>query len=133
MQIVTWPMGVPECIMPLSPQGGPQDNRLSFETDSGHNVARPRASWTPDVYEVDLAPMSRNQFALFEAWFRYDLRFGVNAFTMPHPITGLPSAWRVAPGDPPYTVRKIRLMHDDDARGLAVSWKLMQHYAEPVP
>lgn len=133
MQIKLWPMGVPGCTMPLTATGGPQDNRLSFETDSGHDISRARASWTPDVYQVEIVPMSRYQFSLFEAWFRDDLAFGANAFMLPHPITGIDKAWKVVPGQQPYTVTKGRLMPKGGSeRGIKVSMRIREVYTTPV-
>lgn len=125
MRYVTWPEGVPPCLMPLSPEGGVQDNRLSFETDYGLDISRPRASWSPEIYDVEIAPMSRTQFKTFSAWFRNDLAWGSHAFIMDHPLTGEPAAWRPVPGDQPYHARKIRLMpKGEGVRGISVSMQI---------
>lgn len=129
MQIVTWPNGVPDCAAPLSAQGGPMDNRVVFTSEDERDITRPRNSWTPDLYSIDLAPMSQTQFATFETWFKTTLAFGANAFILDHPITGTPSAWRIVKADSyPYQVRKVALMPKAGDRGLVVSLQIKQEY-----
>lgn len=120
--IVPWPADVPSCIMPLSPIGGLRDNRLSFAPDSPvAPVERPATSWAPEVYQVDLVPMSMEQFSLFQDWYRRDLAYGVRPFEMSHPILKTPCAWRIVKADPPYQVRKVLAVRNERARGIVVS------------
>ena len=125
--ILDWPSGVPSCIMPLSPQGGLRDNRLSFETDSKMPpIERPLTSWTPEVYSVELTPLSLDQFSLFQSWYQHDLRFGVHAFRWDHPITKSPGLWKIVKGDPPYQVSKIGPIPDGSGRRrVGVSFTVM--------
>lgn len=129
MPIIDWPEGVPSCIMPLSPQGGLRDNRLSFETDSRMPpTERPASSWTPEVYSVEMTPMSPQQFELFQAWYKGPLRFGVYPFKWFHPITKMASPWRIVKGDPPYQVRKIGYIpHGSGLRRISISFSVMSY------
>lgn len=132
--LVDWPTGVPSCIEPLSPQGGMQDNRLSFETDSRMPpIERPLSSWTPEVYSVEMVPMSIDQFNEFQRWYRDDLSFGVMPFKWRHPITGVASAWKIVKGDPPYQVRKIgTIPRGSNLRRIGVSFTIMSDFRAPT-
>ena len=122
--IVQWPVGVPSCFMPDNVQGGPRNNRYSFETDSESvPIERPRYSWATEVYDVELTPLSNSQFILFRAWFRDDLKHGTRPFAHDHPVTGIPSAWRIVSSDPAYQVQRSR-MPDAYSRGIRVSFKV---------
>lgn len=125
--VLDWPELVPSCIMPLSPQGGLRDNRYSFETDSRMPpIERPASSWTPEVYSVELSPISLPQFEAFQAWYKDSLRFGVYPFKFNHPITKALSAWKIVKADPPYQVRKIGLIQNgSDKRRISLSFTLM--------
>ena len=121
--IIPWPEGVPSCVMPMSPQGGLRDNRLSFETDDAVTpVERPRTSWAPELYQVTMVPMDKAMFQAFQAWFRGPLAYGSLPFVMDHPITREPTVWRIVKGDPPYQVSKVLPMRSDDIRGISVSF-----------
>jgi hypothetical protein len=122
-----WPVGVPDCIMPLSPQGGIRDNRYSFETDSKMPpIERPTSSWTPEVYSVDLAPLSVEQFSLFQAWYAETLAFGTLPFNWAHPITGTASVWKIVKADPPYRVSKAGLIPSGSGkRRVTLSFSIM--------
>ncbi|OWJ73879.1 hypothetical protein, partial [Haematobacter missouriensis] len=108
MNIQQWPFEVPDCIMPLSVEGGLQDNRVSFEPEVGPPVERPRSSWAPEVYSLDMRLMTVAQFVAFETWYRTTLRYGVLPFEFSHPITRKRSAWKIVKGSPPYQVSKQR-------------------------
>lgn len=125
--IIEWPTGVPDCIMPLSPQGGPRDNRWSFDADSPMPpIERPMTSWAPEVYSVELVPLSIEQFQAFQTWYKVDLRQGVYPFRWFHPITRVASPWKIVKGDPPYQARKIGLIpHGSGRRRIAVSFQVM--------
>lgn len=125
--VIEWPAGVPACIMPLSAQGGLRDNRLSFETDSRMPpVERPLSSWTPEVYTVELVPLSLAQFDLFQTWYKGVLRYGVYRFAWLHPITRALGLWRIVKGDPPYQVRKIGpIPHGSDRRRVSLAFTVM--------
>lgn len=125
--VVPWPVGVPSCIQPLSPQGGRRDNRLSFETDSKMPpIERPVSSWTPEVYAVELVPMSLEQFRLFQNWYSSGLAWGVRSFAWYHPITRDVSSWKILKADPPYQVSKSRMIRlGSDTRGVSVSFTVM--------
>lgn len=127
MAIQTWPHDVPSAIMPMSPQGGLRDNRLSFETDSRMPpIERPLTSWTPEVYDIELAPMTIEQFARFQKWYLGDLAKGVNPFRWPHPITGCGMAWKIVKADPPYRVSKVGLIPSGSTRRrVALSFQIM--------
>ena len=133
--IIDWPEGVPSCIMPLSPQGGLRDTRLSFETDSKMApVERPLSSWAPEVYSVELAPLSVAQFELFQAWYKGPLRFGVYPFAWLHPITKTVSPWKIVKGDPPYQVKKIGHIPNGSARRrISLSFSIMSHAGNLAP
>lgn len=121
--IIPWPASVPSCVMPMSPQGGLRDNRLSFETDDAVTpVERPRTSWAPELYQVTMVPMDRAMFEAFQAWFRGPLAYGSLPFVMDHPITREPTVWRIVKGDPPYQVSKVLAMRSADVRGISVSF-----------
>lgn len=122
--VVAWPYGVPDCIMPLSPQGGLQDNRVSFEPDVGPAIERPKSSWAPDVYSVQLVLISVPQFAEFERWYRSDLRHGVLPFEFRHPITKARSAWKIVKGNPAYQVTKPRLQQKAETRCISLSFTI---------
>lgn len=120
--VIPWPADVPGCIGPLSPAGGLRDNRLSFDPDSPvAPIERPATSWSPEVYQIELAPMSLDQFARFQDWYRHSLAYGVRPFAMPHPVLRTPGAWRIVRADPPYQVRKVLAMRSERARGIIVS------------
>ena len=127
--IMDWPIGVPYCVTTTSPNGGLRDNRLSFESDSRMPPKeRPVSSWTPEVYSVELEPMSIAQFQLFQSWYKSDLRFGVYPFRWFHPITREASPWKIMKGDPPYQVRKIGpIPIGSDARRISVSFSVSSH------
>lgn len=133
--IIPWPAGVPSCVMPMSPQGGLRDNRLSFETDEATTpVERPRTSWAPELYQVTMVPMDRAMFQAFQAWFRGPLAYGSLPFVMDHPITREPTVWRIVKGDPPYQVSKVLTMGRPDVRGISVSFGIQSMpLAVPVP
>lgn len=121
--IIPWPAGVPSCVMPMSPQGGLRDNRLSFEADDAVTpVERPRTSWAPELYQVTMVPMDRAMFQAFQDWFRGPLAYGSLPFVMDHPITRQPTVWRIVKGDPPYQVSKVLAMRSADVRGISVSF-----------
>lgn len=114
---VDWPSDVPSCIMPLSAQGGFRDNRLSFDTDSKMNpIERPSSSWAPEVYSVELTPLSLSQFEEFQRWYADDLSFGALPFYWSHPITGEPGVWKILKSDPPYRVTKRGLIPNGSGR-----------------
>lgn len=125
--IIDWPAAVPSCVLPLATSGGPRDNRLSFDTeDKMPPIERPLSSWTPDVYSVELVPISEAQFAVFEAWFKNDLRFGVYPFKWAHPVTRVLSPWKFVKADPAYTVRKSRRTpRGSGIRGISISFTVM--------
>ena len=127
MAVIDWPEGVPNCILPTSPQGGLRDTRNSFETDSKiSSIERPLASWAPAVYAVEMSPMSLAQFAAFEAWYAGPLAYGVNAFSWVHPITGAAGVWKILKADPPYQVRKVGLIPaGSDRRRISVSFSVV--------
>lgn len=124
---VNWPAGVPSCIMPLSAQGGFRDNRLSFDTDSKMNpIERPSSSWAPEVYSIEMTPMSLSQFEEFQRWYAQDLRFGALPFAWRHPITRKAGAWKIVKGDPPYRVTKRGLTPiGSDSRRVGVVFTVM--------
>lgn len=130
--VVLWPDGVPDCLSPLSPQGGLRDNRYSFETDEPHPpIERPMSSWTPEVYSVELSPLSRDQFVVFQNWYRNALAYGVHPFAMRHPITLALSAWKFVKASPPYQVRKIGLLPDGSTkRRIVLSFSIMSFPAD---
>ncbi|WP_276862340.1 hypothetical protein, partial [Haematobacter missouriensis] len=128
--VAQWPFGVPDCIMPLSPQGGLQDARVSFEPEVGPAIERPKATWTPDVYSVQLVLISVPQFQAFERWYKNDLRQGVLPFEFYHPITKARSAWKIVKGDPAYQVSKPRLRQKPDTRCIALSFSIMSFPAD---
>lgn len=135
VQIVVWPALVPSCIMPMSPTGGLRDNRHSFETDSRMPpIERPAASWTPEIYQVELTPLSVDQFDAFQDWYQADLRFGALPFVWLHPITGAEGVWKIVKADPPYQVRKLgRIPGGSTTRRIALSFSVMsQPLAVPV-
>lgn len=113
--------------MPMSPQGGLRDNRLSFETDSRLNpIERPTSTWAPEVYSVDLAPLSLDQFSAFQDWYVKDLAFGTRPFVFPHPITRQPGAWKIVKADPPYRVTKSGMIAaGSDRRRVNLSFSIM--------
>lgn len=127
MPVIDWPAGVPDCILPTSPQGGLRDTRNSFETDSKiTSIERPLSSWAPAVYAVELTPLSVAQFAAFEAWYAGPLAYGVNAFNWLHPITRAAGIWKILKADPPYQVRKIgRIPADSGLRRISVSFSVI--------
>lgn len=125
--IISWPSSVPPCIMPMSAQGGLRDNRYSFETDSKMPpVERPASSWTPEIYQLDLSPISVAQFDAFQDWYRGELRFGVMPFRFAHPITGADGVWKIVKGEPPYQVRRLlHLPKNSPRRCISLSFSLM--------
>lgn len=122
-----WPSGVPECVFPLSPQGGYRDNRLSFDVDGGFPpIERPSSSWAPEVYSVELTHLSIPQFQAFQTWYRVTLGWGVEPFKLDHPITKVRAAWKIVKADPPYQVTKARrVMNQTVMRGIALSFRIM--------
>lgn len=131
--IIDWPLGVPSCIMPLSPQGGLQDNRISFEPDAGVPIERPRTTWAPEVYAVDLVPLTVAQFTTFQRWYRADLASGTLPFRFLHPITRIVSPWRIVKGNPPYQVSKSRRAATPETRCVSLSFSIMSWPASFVP
>ena len=133
MIVVDWPSGVPSCIRPLSPQGGLRDNRLSFETDSRMPpIERPATGWTPEVYSVELTPLSVAQFTAFQTWYGGALAFGANAFRWDHPITGALGLWKIVKAEPPYQVRKLGLIPAGSGRRrLGLSFSVMSVPGDP--
>lgn len=126
VQIIDWPSGVPQCILSDSPQGGLKDTRRSFDADIGPPIERPATSWVGEVYAIELAPMSADDFAAFQAWYIDDLAHGVNAFVMPHPVTRVDGVWKIVKADPPFQVRKTgRIPTGSDARRVSVSMSIM--------
>lgn len=134
MTPVDWPATVPDCINPTSPQGGIRDNRYSFDTDSKvAPIERPSSSWSPEVYSVELTPLSIDQFKAFQTWFAEDLAFGANPFNWNHPLTGEASVWKITKSDPPYQVRKDgRIPNGTDRRRIVVSFTIMAWPVEPA-
>lgn len=117
VEIVAWPVGVPSCIMPMSPTGGLRDNRLSFETDSRMPpIERPLTSWAAEVYQVELTPLSLDQFEAFQDWYQGALRFGALPFVWQHPVTGTEGVWKIVKAEPPYQVRKLGLAPEGSGR-----------------
>lgn len=133
--VVSWPLGVPWCVEPLSPSGGPKNNRRTFETDSPASpIERPAGSWAPEVYSVSLLPMNIDQFILFQSWYRSDLAHGTLPFKWYHPITGVSSAWKIVAGDPPYQVSKIAAIPNGSGiRRVRVSFTAMSFPASFEP
>ena len=123
-----WPTAVPDCIYPLSPQGGVKANRYSFETDSpAPPIERPIHTWAPEQYTVDLVPMSLSAFEVFQTWFRGTLGYGVSPFRFKHPITKEYKSWRFVNSDPPYQVTKSRLIPNDrpNRRAIKLTFSIM--------
>lgn len=123
MNMQQWPFEVPDCIMPLSVQGGLQDNRVSFEPEVGPPIERPRSSWAPEIYSLDMRLMTVVQFEDFQRWYRNTLRHGVLPFEFYHPITRQRGAWRIVKGSPPYQVTKQRRA-SPGARCIGVSFSI---------
>jgi len=125
--VVSWPEGVPWCVEPLYTSGGLVDNRRSFETDKpGQPIERPEGSWAPELYSVQLVPLSIAQFRLFQSWYVRDLRSGVLPFKWFHPITGDVSAWKITKASPPYQVTKIGAIPPGSGlRRIALSFSAM--------
>lgn len=133
--VVLWPAGVPTCIVPMSASGGLRDNRYSFETESKMPpIERPMTSWTPEVYQVELVAQSLDQFRLFQAWYKNDLRYGVYPFVWSHPITGDVGAWKIVKNDPPYQVSKLgNIPLGSDRRRIRVTFSVMSWPATVLP
>ncbi|OWJ78424.1 hypothetical protein CDV49_08285 [Haematobacter genomosp. 1] len=85
-----------------------QDNRVSFEPEVGVAIERPKTSWAPEVYSVELRLLTIPQFEAFQRWYKLDLHHGVLPFEFYHPITRVRSAWKIVKGSPPYSVAKTR-------------------------
>lgn len=135
VSVVDWPDGVPSCIMPTSPIGGLMDNRYSFDADAPYPpIERPMSSWTPEVYSVELVPISIAQFVLFQEWYKSDLRYGVLPFKWWHPITKTRAAWKIVKNDPPYQVSKIgAIPRDSGLRRIKLSFSIMSFPASFAP
>lgn len=135
VDVIDWPDGVPACIMPMSPQGGLRDNRYSFETDAPYPpIERPMTSWTPEVYSVELVPLSVAQFEAFQTWYRGPLRYGVLPFKWWHPITKTRAAWKIVKGDPPYQVAKSgRIPFGSGQRRIKLTFSVMSFPASFPP
>jgi hypothetical protein len=104
--IVSWPSGVPWCPARNSTRGGPQDVRASFQPEVGPAIERPRATASIEVFDITMSPWTVAQLQTFEAWFRSDLARGARTFLWYHPLTKLPTLWRFAPGEQPYTLQQ---------------------------
>lgn len=119
--------------MPLSPQGGLQNNRVSFDPEVGPSVERPKTTWTPEIYSVQLALISVPQFVIFERWYKRDLRFGVLPFEWVHPVTRARGAWKFVKGDPAYQVSKPRLRQHPDTRCISLSFTVTSFPVDVPP
>ena len=106
--VVAWPYGLPLKLMPLASQGGLQDNRIGFEPDVGPAIERPRTSWAPEIYAVEMALLTVDQFTEWQRFYRQDLAFGTRPFEFRHPLTRVFSPWRIRRGSPPYQAEQVR-------------------------
>jgi len=133
--VVDWPVGVPDCIVPMSPTGGFKDNRYSFDPDAnGVPIERPSNSWAPEVFSVEMAPMSISNYTSFMDWYKNDLKWGVLPFKWVHPITKEVSAWKIVKGDPPFTVKKLSIVKvGSGKRRISVSFTVMSYPASFEP
>lgn len=99
---VWWPDGIPACVMRNTAQGGPLDNRVSFEPELGPPIERPRGTAVVEVFDIELPPMSSAQVEIYETWFRSDIAFGAIPYVWRDPISDAVTRWKILKGDPTY-------------------------------
>lgn len=102
-----WPASLPQAPLLQSLSGGVQDNRVSFQPESGPPIERPRMTATVEIWTIALPPMTKAQLATFEAFWRVDLAMGTRAFAWRHPVTGAVGRWKIMGGQPPYRISAV--------------------------
>ncbi len=105
MTLAIWPLRLSFDL--LGTYGGPQSNRVSFGTDSGIPIERPKYTAETELWNFVTEPMERFDVNIFTAWYRDTLVSGVSPFVLTHPMTEEFARWKIVDGSPPYTVRPI--------------------------
>lgn len=104
--ILHWPLEMPQ-YPAVSYAGGPLNNRESFSARAGEPIERPITTAPLEVYDMNTKPITKAVFAIFEAWFRDDLKSGTNWFSMRHPIGREIRETRIVGASPAYTVSPL--------------------------
>ena len=102
----TWPASLPQIPAP-GMSVAPQRNKISFEPEIGDSIDRRRGTAASKAYQISLPPMTKAQFAIFEAFFEDDLYDGVLPFTWNDPISGASHSWKFTGDDPPYSAEVL--------------------------
>lgn len=99
--MAVWPVTLPQ-----HPESGmsisPQRNKISFQPELGDSIDRRRGTAASKIYSINLPPLTKAQFAIFEEFFEDDLMDGVLPFTWLDPLTGVSHSWKFTDDDPPY-------------------------------
>jgi hypothetical protein len=98
-----WPTSLPQSIL-MPHSEAVADTRAVFETAAGP-IARRRLTGSPVNTAFATAPMTREQYATFEAWVDDDLAGGAKSFCRRDPVTGDPRMWKMLGGDNLYQAR----------------------------
>ena len=105
--MTAWPASLPQKPATGGWNGGPQDNRVSFQPEVGPNIDRRRGTARAHIYDARYAALTVTQLNTFVAFFETDLSDGIDTFTWTDPVYADAGVWRFMPSSPPYTISEI--------------------------
>lgn len=105
MTLAIWPLRPSYDLAGTS--GGPQSNRVSFGTESGIPIERPKYSAELELWNIITEPVERSEANIFAAWYRDTVFSGALPFILTHPMTNAFGRWKIIDGSPPYTIQPI--------------------------
>lgn len=85
--MVDWPETIEFCPVVSSYSEEDADAVQRTEMDAGVDKTRLRFTAVPSNISFTLKPITRAQYAVFQSWFRSDLKRGAVPFSAKHPIT----------------------------------------------
>lgn len=105
MTLAIWPLRLE--FDAAGTMGGPQNNRVTFQTDSMIPIERPLTTARIELWRIVTAPLDRGEVQYFETWFDTDTAYGVHKFVMAHPRNDTLGLWKIRAGDMPYRVNNV--------------------------
>lgn len=103
--MIQWPEFMPAPVHDPTQITAPTGAAIRSEMDAGPAKQRPRFTAAIQPVSLVFAPLSLSDYEAFEAFYKYDLKNGTQAFEMPHPFTdalrrfrfNVNDAWQIAP------------------------------------
>jgi hypothetical protein len=118
---VNWLNSLPQPVYDDIKVGAPVGAAIRTKMEHGPAKQRRRFTAAPQPVSLTFAPITEAVLGEFEAFYRDDLSFGVLAFEMEHPVTGLARQFRFNQDGEPWQFFPI----GDDAYQLGVELELL--------